>query len=422
MKTQDLYHCYSVNEGKLEKDPFKCRKEAYEYSFTQNNVCYYDEETDKFYDRNGQEFDVKNKRILIKSGIQELNLILQAILEKRGIPVNRVQDLKRICNWNQEVSTERITFTVTGKVLLESEEIKQKIVEMAGETGKFFLKTKKKDFSSLIYVEELFNSNLGLLEALKIHAEDEFIISEEIEIVKDDLGNLEYRCFVIDGEICNISRPLFLTYHSISKEVEKAAQKLLDKIKKISDFPSTFCLDFMQCQIPRTNVIIYDFVELNPLEATGEYLYNTRFENEASADTNYSLATEEELLIKQMKEAVPIYKKNKDLSFDNHEPKRVMQQCYHRNGFSYHYGCIKKFGDPFTDRFETYMYSSVLGGGHWVTTEDILNGNVSLLQIKANGDLNQLVCEGILKLENINKRIEIEEYERKREILPRLKK
>lgn len=174
---------------------------------------------------------------------------------------------------------------------------------------------------------------------------------------------------------------LLCTYHNVNAKILEQANYLLNRIQKIQDFPTTFSMDIMVAVHPNNpNVCIYDIVELNPIEATGEYLYNTVWENSIHyTDTmQESLVTQKQSVEFQMRDLVPVYKRTKNIEFTKEfEPKIIMEQCYNLDGFSYHYGCAKKFGNPTMDRFwvHNYYYS---GGGESIDIIDILNGNVSL--------------------------------------------
>jgi len=130
--------------------------------------------------------------------IEDMESVICAIERKGGIPVNNLEQIERIKCWDTEIYTERTLFHVTGKDLLENESIKKKLMDISMETGDFFLKTKEKDFSGVIPIHELFEPFYGLIPALQLHKEDEFIVGETVSVLRDQLGTLEYRCFVVD--------------------------------------------------------------------------------------------------------------------------------------------------------------------------------------------------------------------------------
>lgn len=379
----EIIYCYMYKN--LGKDIYRSKVEELAYSKTQENVCYYDEISDRFLDKNDFPISIIGKRILMRTYIEDIDVILKAIEKNGGIPINSRQDINRILNWKKELFVNHNYMFVKGKEILECDEVKRKIIELSN-GNEFFLKTLEKDFSGVIRIEELFDSNKGLLPALEFHLETDFIVSETLEILSDSYGKLEFRCFVVEGKIISISRNLFRTYHDIETKVWEQANNLLNRILKISDFPTTFCMDIMIVSSTKNpEIVTYDILELNPLEATGEYLYNTIWEN--SICHNKNLGTENQLLSYEdakklkMQDLVPIYKKGKILGFkEGLEPLIIMKQSYYKDEFSYHYGCAKKFGNPNVGRFWTHtLFSS--GFGKKIDIIDILNDNICLKEV-----------------------------------------
>lgn len=363
--------CY--NQEPPKKHPYASSREEYDYSLLQKNACYFNFNDHKFYNNLNQEINIEKQRILVRGGISTIKPIIQEIIKKGGIPVNTEEDIERIKLWCKEIKPHRKTLIVKGKDLLENSMVKERIVKLAN-NGEFFLKTKEKDFSGIVKIEELFDEFYGLIPALKLHLEDDFIVSEKVSILTDRYGNLEYRCFVIDGKIQNISRTLCLTYHKIPNTVVEAAQNLLEKIMKVEDFPNTFSLDIMYCNHIGTDIYLYDILELNPLEATGSYLYNDIYDNDFNENPQYDT----NLLINgnDIFPRIPAYKKGMRLSYNNVEPQSILTQCYHKNGFSYHYACAKKFGKADFRRFKVHVFGTLRGVS--IDIIEILNDTVSL--------------------------------------------
>lgn len=435
MKNKQMIVCYTKT---FNSNIYKSRKEELEYSSSRENVCYYDLDSNEFQNASGENVDITGKRVLPRTYIKELYPTIEAIEANGGIPVNTKDDIERIKNWSKEIYTERRSFTTSGRELLENPEVKKQVIELLSDDGQFFLKTKEKDFSGVVDIVDLFDSDRGLLPALKLHLDDEFIISEKVEILEDELGKFEYRCFVVDGEIVSISRNLSLTYHLVSDQAKESIKKLLERIQKNKNFPTTFTLDVMVCVVPKTDTTVYDIVELNPLEATGEYLYNTIYSDAKTSpeylqehnpnlyNSIYSnrevdsklLSTENQLSKIKMIEEVPRYKVAKQPSFTKKEPKVVYQQAYYKNGFSYHYGCARKFGNPNTKRFYIHTYCGREGGEYSISIEDVLNSNIPLIVLKKERLFDSLKHVGVLFDEQeVDRRIRLEEKWQQESIL-----
>lgn len=396
MEKNHFIYCYVLNTEFYGNKYYTSHEEEFNYAKERTDTVFYDLKKDIFLNADNSIANIKGKSIFLRNaGVENLETVVNAIIRKGGIPINSIEDINRIKNWMKEIDVNRKIMIVKGKDILEDEIIRKKIKILAGNSDYFFLKTNEKDFSRLIGIEEIDYAEYGLLEALKYHQEEEFIISEPVEILKDEYGNLEYRCFIVNGKIVSISRELLLTLHNIPIEAYDFANMLLEKVKKKKDFPNTFVLDFMLCIIPGTSVIIPDFVELNPIEASGEYLYNTIYEDSILMK-HMKNKNDCELLPKnlyqtrqEMLDYLPIYKTKKNISFSNQEPHKIMKQCYYKDGFSYHYGCAKKFGNPLQDRF--YIHNYFQGGyGCSISSEEILNGNISINTIFEHNNIEIL--------------------------------
>ena len=129
---------------------------------------------------------------------------------------------------------------------------------------------------------------------------------------------------------------------------------------------------------------------------------------------NKEIITKEDSVRRIMVDSVPIYKKEKSLSFENREPSQVFKQSYYKDGFSYHYGCSKKFGNPEMGRFYIHNYYE-LGGGESIDITDILNENIPLKRLKKDKLYQRLECLKIYIDENVlEERIALEEREKEK--------
>lgn len=342
---KSIFVCYTAPTT---NNPYNSKKEEIEYALkNENNVLFYDEITDSFYNANGEIQDIAGLRIFFRTNISKEEIIREAILRQGGYSLNTKDNIDKIKQWSKFIPTKRNLILATGKEILENKNLKSRIFDMQID-NEIFLKTVQKNFSDTINIDEFIERKYGLIDALELHSTEEFMISEKVEIIEDEYGKQEYRCFVLDGKIKSISRPLFSTPHPIPEEVKEEAQKLLEHIIRIADFPTTFSMDMAHYMIPKRNVAIYDIVELNPLEATGEYLYNTIWENAIAKRKNEAdaIMTKEQLLKDNMRK-IPVYKKKK-ISLKEPEQNTLCRQRFEKDSFSYHYQSLKKFGkqDP----------------------------------------------------------------------------
>lgn len=155
-----------------------------------------------------------------------------------------------------------------GKDLIESDTI-DRLEKTYGE--KIFFKTVEKDFSSVIPIELLKDQECAFYKALQYHLEKEFIVSEKVVIQEDKYGKKEYRCFVIDGEIANISRFTTDIFHEIEEEILTRLQEIVRQVKDV--LPKYFVVDVFEYQ--KNDKKYIDVVEFNGIYSSGPYLYNS---------------------------------------------------------------------------------------------------------------------------------------------------
>ena len=110
---------------------------------------------------------------------------------------------------------------------------------------------------------------------IEAHQDDDFIISDVVEIMRDGFGPLEYRGFVIDGELFNVSRVHDYLMERVPEEYINKMKNVIESVKD-SEFPKTFVVDVFSYVDDKGNSCV-DVLECNPLVASGTYLYNSVF-------------------------------------------------------------------------------------------------------------------------------------------------
>ena len=184
------------------------------------------------------------------------------IIKRGGIPILSNDDIDMIESWPNYYSTERKCKIFKGKDLVNSDIVKE-IEETYGE--EIFFKTKVKNFSAIIPVSLLLDEECVLHKTLMHHLEDDFIISKKVNVAEDTYGSKEYRCFVVNNEIYNISRCTTTILHGIEPEVLEFAKSIVEKLKGV--FPDYYVLDLFEYQVDGHNNI--DVLEFNPIHAAG---------------------------------------------------------------------------------------------------------------------------------------------------------
>lgn len=248
--------------------PWDYSKREMAISKMNNNGILYDSKLKIFTDFDGNIIDIKGKLIFPRTGGAQINDMNDEIIKQGGIPILFNNEVEMVESWPNYYSTERKCKIFKGKNLVNPVIVKE-IEEIYGK--EIFFKTKAKNFSAIIPVTLLLDQECALYKTLMHHLEDEFIISKKVNVVEDAYGLKEYRCFVVNNEIYNISRYTTTILHSIEPAVLEFAKSIVEKLKGV--FPDYYVLDLFEYQVNGHNSI--DVLEFNPIQAAGLYLYNS---------------------------------------------------------------------------------------------------------------------------------------------------
>lgn len=228
----------------------------------------YDAENDTFIDFESNVVNINGFYVFPRTGSAQIYEINDAIIRHGGIPVLSNEEVDIVNSWPNYVQTKRNIKVYNGSELCDDEVI-SKIEEQFG--TRFFFKTKKKDFKDIIDSSLFKNKECAFFKALSEHKDDEFFISDEVEVVSDNLGIEEYRVFVEEGRVMNISRMTTDVFHRISPDVVEYALTMVDALR--DKFPSYYSFDVFRTK--KNGNTLLDVVEFNPIHAAGIYLYNS---------------------------------------------------------------------------------------------------------------------------------------------------
>ena len=232
------------------------------------NVLFFDEDQDCFFDYNHKKVDIKGKKVLIISDIFRLYEMLDLIDEFEGNSINSIEEIEQVKHWPQFIETfHRDVSIITGEDF-EDLSFLTYLFERYGVNGSIFLKTVEKDFHGVISIIDAVEPDSPFRKAMKYHLQDEFIISPIVTIDQDKLGKKEYRAFIHNRTVTSISRTLHKTYHQIPEQVIHFINGIIAELP--DDFPSYFVLD-----VASINEKL-DILEFNPIETAMPYLYNSR--------------------------------------------------------------------------------------------------------------------------------------------------
>ncbi|MDD6224529.1 MAG: ATP-grasp domain-containing protein [bacterium] len=251
--------------------PFDYSKLEMELSKLNGNGILYDNELKKITDFMGNKIDITGKLIFPRTGATQIYEMNTEIIKYGGIPVVTNEQIDMIEEWPKYYDTDRKMKILKGRELIDL----NVILELESIYGKeIFLKTKSKNFNSVISIELLRDTECAFYKALSYHLDEEFIVSEKVDIIEDEYGKKEYRCFIVDNQVYNISRFTVDVLHRIDNRVLEKAQEIVKLLKdKISEY---YVLDLFEYK--NANSITTDVLELNPIHSSGLYLYNSAME------------------------------------------------------------------------------------------------------------------------------------------------
>lgn len=239
----------------------------------QNGILY-DSDLRIFTDFSGNKIDITNKEIFPRTGVCQIYEMNDEIVKQGGIPIISSSQIDVLTSWPMYYHTTRKIQILKGRDLINLDVITQ----LEDEYGKeIFMKTKEKNFNGVIKIDLLKDCQCIFYKALSYHLDEDFMISEKIDITEDEYGLKEYRCFVVDNRIYNISRFTTSVLHGIEEAVLQKAEEVLNRMKKT--FPTCYVMDLLEYQKDGKSYI--DVVEFNPIHSSGLYLYNSVMEKSA---------------------------------------------------------------------------------------------------------------------------------------------
>lgn len=256
-----MLYCYD------ERIPLDSFKKEIELAIKKNKAIFYDKEIG-FIDGFGNKVDIEGKTIMPRTFVSTIDQINEAIIRNGGLLALSKKDDEKILNWPRYYQPKRKVFTLKGEDLIK-DDVVRKLRECFGDN--IFLKTKEKNFNSVIPVSLLEDKECNFCKALLCSLDTEFIVSRAVSLIEDEYGVREYRCFVIDGEVANISRYTEDVLHTIDQEVLDKAKELVNNLK--GTLPSCYVMDLFEYDNAGTKEI--DVVEFNPFHSSGIYLYNS---------------------------------------------------------------------------------------------------------------------------------------------------
>ncbi len=232
------------------------------------NGILYDPSLKSFIDYDGNKVDISGQLLFPRTGSTQIYSMNNEIIKHGGKAIITNEEIDMIKLWPKYVETYRKIEILKGKDLINP----TIIAELEKNYGnEIFFKTKEKNFHDIISIDLLKEPKCAFYKTLSHHLDDEFIISEKVNIVRDKLGAREYRCFVSNNQLINISRMTTKFLHAIEPNILNSAEDIIKKLN--NNFPKYYCLDIFEYEKDGERRI--DVVEFNPIHASGLYLYNS---------------------------------------------------------------------------------------------------------------------------------------------------
>jgi len=240
------------------------------YLKNNRNVCFYDSENKTFLDKNLNLLDIKGKILIPRYGyVTEFDMEEQ-IKQCGGILPFDLDKKEVVRDWINFYQPKRLIMKVKGKDLIDDSFLNT-IEKSCGE--EIFFKTVDKAYSNIVKIDYLKDEKSLIHVTLSEHLDDDFIISEVVDMLEDDMSTKEYRVFVLNSEILSISRCTEFVLHSIDKEIYDYAKSVVENMKE-RNFPSAYVVDLFE-YINRDGLREIDVIEFNPYAGSGKYLYNS---------------------------------------------------------------------------------------------------------------------------------------------------
>ncbi len=232
------------------------------------NGILYDSNLKTFIDYDGNKVDISGKLLFPRTGSNQIYDMNDEIIKNGGEIIVTNEEVDIIKSWPKYVKTHRKVEILKGRDLIDPDII-SKIENNYG--NEIFLKTKEKNFHDVISIDLLKEPKCAFYRTLLHHLDDEFIISEKVNIIRDTYGAREYRCFVVDNQLMNISRFTIDILHSIEPDILNNVESIIKSLN--NNFPKYYCFDVFEYEKDGERRI--DVVEFNPIHASGLYLYNS---------------------------------------------------------------------------------------------------------------------------------------------------
>jgi hypothetical protein len=247
------------------------RWQEIEYFSKTNQIIFWNSDTHTFteYDFTPVIRDLSQEIIFPRPQVPEFYSITQDIINMGWKPLSLPHEFYAIERWMYIIPQKYINRKI---ITSTKEHVSQNFGSLYSKIkdnkGRFFIKSVIKDWSYDGSPEGWFETGMCLSLESGL-ADDQIMLSEWLELGEDEYDTLEYRCFVINGELKSISR--FMDYELIPppQEAYLYAQYLIDELVG-KYMPLNIVIDIAQLKCGD-----WVLIEMNDPTCSGRYIGNT---------------------------------------------------------------------------------------------------------------------------------------------------
>ena len=294
------FYCFPTKTGNLsvfrDLKQYIDREERFYYQCTQEDVfralergklLLFDLRNNTFLSEHGKEVDITGKVIFPRSTIADAKLLLNAIEEKGGCSIMKLEDYDEVEYWFKKVQTNR-KYKLTTLVEL-AKNLDQYCEEFGNE---MFIKTVFKGVSGLCYILSVgdivtyisdavnmrgkISNGKILVDSINVSVSSsikdpnaEILVYKPVNIVMDNFGRREWRAFVVNNELLSLSR-CSDEQVPVEKYVYNMVRSLIAEVK--GKMPASYVMDVFEYY--EGDQIIFDILEFNPIISSGVYRNN----------------------------------------------------------------------------------------------------------------------------------------------------
>jgi len=262
------YRDIDLNPENFKRCMARERWQEINYFSNKNKAVFWNKNKRIFTDIDFNEIKIKEKLIPRCTDASDFSMLAEDANKLNIKLITTPYEFYTIENWMQILPSYYINRkTITTTKESASKNFKNYYNQIKDGKGRFFIKSVVKGWSYSGSPEGWYETGMAM--SLEHGSEKDLVMfSEYVDIEEDEYGTIEYRCFIINGDIRSMSR--YLDY-DIIVPTQGAADFIVNFIDKTVGFyfPKNVVLDIMQLTDGS-----YSLVEANAIPYSGRYAGN----------------------------------------------------------------------------------------------------------------------------------------------------